>query len=226
MSAEFVPITLPSKCLPYADVDSSTIKVRPFRGKDEELITELGMGNPSKKLLEILNRVVQGVDPSILTTGDIGYILIWEAINSYSSVYPVRFMCEVCEKSIEINVDLLQLESIDLPDGFTQPQEVRIGGVPFNLRLLTLADDIAVLDFAGKNQSPYLYSYARSIVDEQTNVLGRVEILKEMSTKDFQKIKDFHSKYRHGPDMTTAYTCPKCGSEGKTLVPFRLDELI
>lgn len=220
----FVPIKLPSKCLTYPEVEA--IRIRPFRGKEEELVAELGIGNPKKKVLEVISSVLQGVKPDILTTGDISYVLLWEGINSYTKSYPLRLVCESCLQNIDVSIDLSNLDVKELPDDFKQPVEVSLSNTKVNLRLLTLKDDIAAYDYLDKSQSVYLYTFALSIVDEDTTPLDRVKILEEMSTRDLAKIRSFHERYEHGPNFSTKYECPKCGKEGKVFIPFRLDSLI
>jgi len=223
---EFVPIQLPSKCLTYPDVNPEAIRIRPFRGKEEELIAELGIGNPKKKVLEVISSVIQGVDPNILTSGDVSYILLWEGINSYTKLYPLRLVCESCSQSIDVQIDLSNLEVKELPDDFKQPMEISLSNTKVNLRLLTLKDDIAAYNYLNEFQSVYLYTFALSIVDKNMKTLDRVRILEEMSTQDLAKIRGFHEKYEHGPNFSTEYKCPKCGEKGRVLIPFRLDSLI
>lgn len=227
MNADFVSVHLPSKCLTYPDVDNELIRLRPFRGREEQLVVELSHGNPKKKLLELMKSILQGVDPEILTLGDVSYILVWEGINSYSNLYPLSLICQGCQQSIKVNIDLGELDNIELPDDFSQPCEVELSNTKVGLKLLTLKDDIQLFNLAEKGQSTYLYSYAMSMVDKDTNIEQRVEILESMDTKtDLAKIKEFHKKYEHGPDLNALYECPKCGEKGRVLVPFRLDELV
>jgi hypothetical protein len=226
MNVDFVPVNLPSKCLTYPGVEPSSVGIRQFRGREEQLVAELGLGNPKKKLLELMKSILRGVDPLILTTGDVSYILVWEAINSYSNMYPVSLVCQSCLKTIQVKIDLGEIDSKELPDDFEQPHEVEISNTKVKLRLLTLQDDVETFNFAEKGQSTYLYSYALSIVDEDIDVMARVKILESMDTHDLVKIRGFHDKFAHGPDFDVEYDCPKCGEKGRVLLPFRLDEFI
>lgn len=220
----YFPINLPSKCLVYTDVDPSKILIRTFKGKDQELISQLTLANLNKKFLVVINNVIQGIEASKLTSGDGKYVLMWETINSYGNNYPLKMICEFCLQDIEISIDLNTLEKKELPDNFKQPYKVKLSDSVVKLRLLTLGDEVDSFEFGKKGQPTYLYDYALSIVDESMNILDKVEMLRNMDVKDLNKIESFHEQFDHGPDMETNYVCPKCGGEGKVLVPFRLSE--
>lgn len=222
---QFVPIILPSKGLVYKDVDISKIRIRPFKGKDEVLIAELTLENVKKKFVTIITNVIQGIEPEKLTSGDSKYIVLWEAISSYDQDYPIKIVCEECLEDVNVVVDLGKINSVDLPDDFKQPYDVQLSDRIVQLRLLTLGDEIASFDWLKKGKSVYLYSFARSIVDENTTILDKIEMLGDMSLKDLNEIRKFHVKYDHGPDMKAPYTCPECGNEGKLELPFQLNRL-
>ena len=222
---QYIPIILPSKCLAYEGVNSSSIRIRPFKGREEALVAELALENVKKKFVTIIENVIQGIEPKKLTSGDAKYIMLWEAINSYDRDYPIKLVCENCLQKIQVVCDLGKINSVELPDSFKQPVETKLSNNVVHLRLLTVADEIASFDWTLKGESSYLYSYALSIVDENTDILDKVKMLEDMSPKDLNEIKKFHVKYDHGPDMQVSYTCPLCDYEGKLVLPFRLDKL-
>jgi len=223
---QYIPIILPSKCLTYEDVDTGSIRIRPFKGRDEALVAELTLENLKKKFVTIIENVIQGIKPEKLTSGDAKYILLWEAINSYNQEYPIQIICENCLQKVQIVCDLGKINSVELPDDFNQPVEVKLSDRAVNLRLLTIADEVASFDWAKAGKSTYLYSYVLSIVDEATTILEKIEMLEDMSPADLNEIKKFHTKYEHGPDMKVPYACSLCGYEGKLVLPFRLDEFL
>jgi len=227
MSGEqYIPITLPSKCLTYESIDADSIKIRPFKGRDEALVAELTLENLKKKFVTIIENVIQGIEPGKLTSGDAKHILLWEAINSYNRDYPIKLVCENCLQRVQVVCDLGKINSVELPDDFNQPVETKLSDKTISLRLLTITDEISSFDWAKAGKSTYLYSYALSIVDENTTIPDRMMMLENMSTDDLNIIKKFHTKYDHGPDMKVSYTCPICDYEGKLVLPFRLDELL
>ena len=223
---QFIPIILPSKCLIYEGISADSIKIRPFKGRDEALVAELTLENLKKKFVTIIKNVIQGIEPEKLTSGDAKYIILWEALNSYNRDYPIEIVCEHCLQKVQIVCDLGKINSVELPNDFKQPVEVKLSDRIVYLRLLTIADEIASFDWAKAGNSTYLYSYALSIVDEDTTILEKIEMLEDMSPKDINEIKKFHVKYEHGPDMEVSYTCPLCDYEGKLVLPFRLDTLL
>lgn len=222
---QYISITLPSKCLLYEDIDVSGIKIRPFKGRDEVLIAELNLANLKKKFVAIIENVLQGIEPEKLTSGDMKYVMLWEAINSYTRDYPVQVVCENCSQTVRVVCDLGKIDSVDLPDDFVQPVEVKLSDRKVNLRIQTVADEIAAIDWTKSGKSAYLYSLALIIVDEETTFLEKLEMLENMSPSDINEIKKFQAKYDHGPDMELPYKCSVCEHEGKLVVPFRIDTL-
>ena len=225
MSEQYISISLPSKGLAYKNVEKDKICIRPFTGKEEMLMAELNVNNVNQKLTAVLKNVLQGIDPKKLTTGDAKYIMLWEAINSYTSDFLLDVTCEQCLQSSPIKFDLTKINSVELPDEYKEPQNIELSNRVVNVRLITLEDEISAVDWVKHNKSIYLYNYAKSIVDDKLTMLDKLQMLEDMSTKDLKLIKDFHKKYEHGPDMLANYTCPLCGNEGKLVLPFRYDIL-
>ncbi len=219
---QYVLISLPSKGLAYEH--ASSIKIRPFKGKDEALIAELPSEN-LKKFVTIIKNVIQGIEPEELTSGDVQYIMLWEAINSYNRDYPIKLVCESCLQEISIVCDLGKINNVELSDDFKPPITVQLSDRTIQLHLLTLSDEIASFNWGMKGKSVYLHSYALSIVDKSSTVVDKIEMLEHMSTQDLNEIKEFHLRYNHGPDMEAPYTCPLCDYEGKIVLPFRFDKL-
>jgi hypothetical protein len=227
MSENYIPIKLPSKGKAYpADVNLSAISIRVTKGKDEKIIAEITNDNFEKKFLMLMQSVMKGIDPSILTFGDRKFVMIWLAINSISAKHPVTFACHTCLQDIEVEADLSKFEIKELPDDFVVPKEIRLSDRSVNVRLLTVGDEIKVSEYEHQGRNPWLYRYALSIVpkDKQT-VWDIVNELEEMSSADIAKIRAFHEVYDHGPVMESGYECPKCGGVGRVSVPFRLEML-
>lgn len=222
----FLPISLPSKCLPYEGIDEEDITIRAYTAKDEIYLAEINPINLESKYLLVLKEVIHGIDPKLLTLGDRLYIMIWECINSYSPTIRLSTVCSHCLNDIDISIDLRKLNQIDLPDTFHQPYSVKLSGEgkEIALRLLTIKDEIEIERFEKKHRDAHLYRYARSIVSD-TNVLSILEEIAKMSARDLAIIRTFHEKFYHGPDLNTSFTCPKCGEEDDITIPFRLDFL-
>lgn len=225
MSKEsYVPISLPSMCLMYEGVDKEKIRIRPFKGKDAQLIAELSLANVKKKFYEIIKNVLQGVEASKLTVGDARHVMLWEAINSYDREQSLTIVCEECLKKIDVSVDLGKIDSKELPENYTQPVEKKLSDGVIQLRLETLGDEIAAIEWGKSGQSTYLYSLARTVVSDK-NIIEVVKHLEEMSTQDLNVIESFPDEFPHGPDMVASYVCPLCDYEGKLEVPFQIERL-
>lgn len=231
MNENYVAVKLPSKGLVYPDLDLAknpeAIKIRTFKGRDEKLIAELSNENFEKKFVTVLRGVLQGIDPVKLTLGDRLYLVIWEAINSYSKMFAVDFECEHCWQKNTYDVDLSKLEIQDLPDDYKEPYELKLpsSGALIKCRLLRVEDVLKVNELERANQNVWLYRYALAIVNDK-GIWDNVDYLENLSTKDLMVIRAFHTKFEHGVKMTAGYECPKCGGTGTMPVPFRLEMLL
>ena len=223
MNESYLSIHLPSKCLSYEGIKPEDITIRAYQGKDAVYLAEITPINLSQKFLTVLGSVVKGIDPELLTLGDRLYIMIWECAKSYTEIIKVSTTCTHCLKDISVDVDLGKLNVITLPDNFKQPYKVTLpSGKVVNLRLLTVADEIAMEKFEEKNEDGLLFRQARSIVDDR-DILARLEELRNMDARDIATIEAFHEKFYHGPDLVTSFKCPECKKEDELDVPFRFD---
>jgi hypothetical protein len=188
---------------------------------DEIFLAEVNPTNLYHKYSVLLKNAMIGIDPCLLTVGDVQYIMIWEYAKSYGGVVTEKTMCSECLNDIEINVDLRELDVINIPDGFVVPHQVHLpdSGVDVNLRLLTVGDEIAN---GSSGSMGLIYKCARTVVDDR-NMADRIDFLGKLRAIDLATIRAFHEKYYHGPNMNTKFICPKCGKEDTIDVPFRLD---
>jgi hypothetical protein len=217
-------VELPSKLLTYKDVEE--IKLRSLTGNDEKIIAYSNPSNLEVKFVDMLKTVVDGIDPLQLTFGDRTYLLLYLTVDSYGKEYgPVSFYCDNCFQEIHEIIDLNSFDVIKLPENFKQPYEVKLSTTSVYLRLLTVADEIKVLEKETENKNAWLYRYALTMVDQSKNIVEKEKFLENLSLKDLALIKAFHRKFEHGPDMVAKYKCPLCGGEGRVSVPFRFEML-
>lgn len=222
----YLPINLPSKCFPYEGVNPEDITIRAYTAADEIFLSEINPNNLESKYLMVLKDVLRGIDPKSLTLGDRLYIMIWEYIKSYSSTVKLPVMCSHCLAENTVPIDLLNLEKICLPDNYQQPYKVTLPdkGKEIPLRLLTIEDELAIERYEKQHRNGHLYRFARSVVSE-SDILAVLSDIEKLSAKDFAKIRAFQTKFYHGPDMDTKFTCPQCGEEDDVNIPFRLEFL-
>ena len=223
----YTNINLPSRCRVYEGVSEDQVKIRTLKGKDEKLIAELTIDNAERKFVMLMRNLIQGIDPMKLTLGDRQFIILWEAINSFSTRLPYELQCSVCTMKSDIDVDLTKIEYNELPEGYSEPYEVKLSdGTIVKLRSLTVEDEIKVMDLEKGNKNTYLYKYALGIVDENRGVWDNVRFLEELNVRDLAVIRQFYEKFYHGPIMKYAYTCPNCGAGEVAAIPFQLDLLL
>jgi len=217
-------IQLPSKFIPY---DKKEFRMRTFVGADEKLLASITYDTLEQKFAEVLKNCSEGIDPKELTAGDRMYLLIWQAIHSYSKDYEADYVCEHCLENIHVNIDLSQLEVKELPDDYKEPYPVKLSdGTEVNLRLFRVKDEIQIARYEKNNKDSWLYHYATSIVDDSKNIMEKVLMLEKMPTRDLAVIRAFHEEFVHGPIMQYKYTCSNCGGEGLMPVPFRLELIL
>jgi len=219
----YLSINLPSKCLPYEGVDPASITIRAYTAEDEIYLSEINPSNLEAKYLKVLQKVLKGIDPEALTLGDRLYIMIWEYIKSYSPEVKLPVVCSHCLAESTVLIDLTNLNRVELPDTYTQPHKVMLPDKQkeISLKLLTLADEIAIEKYEKQNENGHIYRFAKSVVSD-ADILSVVCDLEKLSAKDFAKIRAFQTKYYHGLDMNTTFVCPKCGEEDEINVPFLL----
>ncbi len=216
----FFPINLPSRCIQYG-VNPDSIKIRSYIGMDEIFLAEVNPTNLYHKYSMVLKNVLIGIEPNLLTIGDMQYIMVWEYIKSYGGILIEKTICNECLEDIDIEVDLKELDVVSIPDGFSIPCSVYLpdSGISVNLRLLTVGDMIAGDNHGNMN---LIFKCARTIVDDK-NMADRIDFVGKLKAIDIATIRAFHEKYYHGPNMTTKFVCPKCGKDGVVEVPFRFD---
>lgn len=218
-----VNITLPSKCLVYKDVDSSKIFIRTLKGKDEKLISELSMDNFDRKFIQVLANVLEGIDPKQLTLGDRKYVMLWLAIQSYSSKHPISFTCSSCLSKLEMEADLSTLAIKTLPEDFVEPYAMTLSdNSTVNLRLLRVKDELDLADLEKAGTNIWLYRVAMSMVGPES-IVEKNAFLENLGVIDIAKIRSFQERFDHGPVMETTFDCEKCGVTGKVPVPFRIE---
>lgn len=216
-------VNLPSRCRVY-DVDPASITIRTLKGKDEKIIAEITSDNLVLKMNQLLENVLEGIDPRKLTLGDRQYLLLWLAANSYGKDYPVDTICEGCGQQISEVVDISQLEVQYLPEDFAEPYEVKLSdGSSVFMRLFRVEDELSILEWEAQGKNSWLYRYALTIVDQSKNVLEKIEFLENLEARDIAKIRAFHEKFDHGPIMESKYECKYCGFKGVMDVPFRIE---
>jgi len=223
MSDQFFPVELPSKCLPYLGIKQGDIQIRSYTGEDEQILAQINPSNLERNFLQVMNRIVKGIDPKNLTLGDRSYLIILEYINSYCEKIKVKSACSHCMNPVEFEVDLRKLHVTTLPDNYHQPTPVvlPVSNKTVNLRLLTVADEIEIEKYQQQVGDAYLYRWARSI--DGVDPVAQTMEMKSWPTRDTARVRLFHEEHFHGPDSTINLPCPKCGQEEEVLVPFRLD---
>lgn len=225
MSDKFLPIKLPSRCLTY-DVNPEDIQVRPYTGADEIFLSEINIINCNVKFLEVLKRVVRGIDPGQLTFGDKLYLMVWEYINSYTEMVHEVDVCSHCLKTVSYPVDLREMEYTTLSEDLVLPLPISLpNGEKLYVRVLTIEDEIRIEKYSEDHSDGYLYKLALQLVDEKKDVMARMEYLESAGSVVTAKVRYAAQSLYHGPSFRYVGKCPSCGEEEEIDVPFRFEFL-
>jgi len=223
----FEALSLPSKGKPYKDFDPANVTIRPLIGKDEMVLAEISRDNVEKKFNVLIENVTTGLDPKKLTLGDRRYILVWLAMKTYGSKFPVELVCDNCLLNISTEIDMSTFNLKELPDNFEHPYPLKLSDDRIlYLRLMTVTDEINASDYEKRFGNAWIFRFAQVIVDQEKTLPEKVRLLENLPGREFQLVKAFHEKFDHGPEMEAPYECPKCGGEGRVSVPFRIEHLL
>lgn len=210
--------------LPSGSLVAKKVKIRSMLGKDERLIAEINSQNYERKTAELLKALTEGVDVMNLTEKDELYLLLWVAVNSYSSSFPIEAQCEHCFANFKQDVNLAKFPVKTLTEGFVEPVKVKLStGDEVGVRLSRVRDVISVSDFerAHTGDSAWLFAHAVTIENGKT-VIENMKMLGDLPAKDLVMIRKVQEEAEHGVKMVAPYKCSVCGGSGEIPVPFRL----
>lgn len=222
----YVPVKLPSRCKPYEGVNPDNIKIRSFLGKEELIISGITKQNYDKRIVELLESVLQGIDANVLTLGDRLYLLIWEAMNSYGDEKKVAYKCETCGLDLVDGIKLSEIENEEWPEdpALVYPAEITMSdGKKFTYRLLNNQDSIKISEWEAFGKNSHLYKYALSLSRSGMTLLEITNYLETVPSADLSLIRKMEGSFRHGPILEKKYVCKHCDSEGRIFLPFRLE---
>jgi hypothetical protein len=243
---EFVDFPLPSKGKVYPS-GLSSVKIRPTKTTEEKFLRTIARGSSdfnekiSKYIGLITNFSELGLDPIELTVPDQLALLIYSRILSKDTVnYPTEVACPSCGKVSRKVINLMELKVIELPDDYTEPQEIclPLHDLYLGVRLLRIKDHMNVADFhrtmlavnndLGDTEADHEGLYASIITSVRKNeekislsYSDRRELLKELDARSFNLIVEYQDKYYHGYDLKVSLDCPHCLN--KNIVEFGLD---
>lgn len=221
MSDNYLPINLPSGNIPYP---TNQVKIRPYTGEDEILLSQMNEENLDEQYQEMLRRTISGVDPDLITVGDRLYVILWQFINSYSNTMPVKYICSHCLREVSVQAKLNEIETTDLPEDFEYPKKIKIQEKEIEVRFLTCGDLLEVERYSKSHDDGHIFQYALCFDYDGMNFEQKKDFLKK-NLRALAAIRVFQEKYYHGPTMEVKVKCPKedCGKEEMISIPFRFD---
>lgn len=116
-------IKLPSNCLFYRSGDQ--IKIRPMNLEDEKAIA-ISKGKVEDPINLMLSRCVEGVDIKDLLIIDKLWLIFNLRAISYGDIYKAIAICSKCQAENPLDIPLLSLPVIPLPDDYKNPTEVEL----------------------------------------------------------------------------------------------------
>lgn len=192
-------INLPSRCLPYPGVDPRSITLRPYTGGDVEAMASTPSDKPETKHAKVLERVLKGISPYDMTEGDRLFCLLWLTINTFGPIYPMMAECVTCGEMSGVDADLSQLDTIKLPEDYTEPNMT--SGEPIRLPRVK---DLVEAERLGTH--PWIATVA-SCLDPKEKFEDRVKRVHDMPLQKAKDIFDFCLKHQHGPVLQWKWEC-------------------
>jgi len=233
----FELVQLPSRGLLYPEgwVDEEgRISVRPMTVKEEKIMATARLAKQGKSIDMILKNCIEkdDIDTHELLSGDRSFLLYHLRCISYGAYYEFKLKCPNCDTNINSNIDLNELGTIYLDDGFEEPISFKlpISGHTVEYRLARGKDEIAVL----KERQRRLNNYGADQIDNSLteryllqvisvdDITDRVQIrsfIESMMAGDSAALRQDMEENTCGINTTITESCPSCGVDIESEVP-------
>ena len=200
--------------------------------EDEEILSTATKDTYSK----VLNRVIKSIlnDPPFyeqMSVHDRDFLLIWLWANNYDPIKKLMVTCGSCGHKDEHSFDLRSVEVNDIKENFVPRLKVPLStGDEIFVSMTTVADEVFAEEYTKKNPDvSYQYIlYARSI--DIGNVLKFDDkldwIRKNVKSKEFGYVKNYHNYFKFGVEPVTDYTCSACGEVTQDTIPFQAEDIL
>jgi hypothetical protein len=190
-----------------------------MRGRDEKFLADSADPNSARRFAELLRRVLVGIEPEQLTTGDRNHIMLWLIMNCYAPAGTFNIRCGECASINMETVEYVDLGTHILADDATASHSIQLGdGTELPVRMMRVADEIMLGDLPNTGELDRL---ACAIGNGQSHA-DRVKMLEGMTLPDIQKIRKWLTLVEHGPDTRFSYRCSTCDAESVAHLPITL----
>lgn len=216
-------IDLPSKGYFYPEgspLRSGQIELKYMTAKEEDILTSTNLiqkGVVLDKLMDSLI-VTKGLKSSDLLIGDLNAVMVASRILGYGKDYNVSTTCPKCGSSIQLDVDLTQLKTINEPKINSKEFKVVLPlcKKEVTLRLLTRGDEFEIekeakaLKKVNPDVSPAATTRLRSIivaVDGDTSKTAIWNLVDTMLVRDVQYLREQYKEMVPDVDFSIDTSC-------------------
>ena len=217
---------------------SGQLELKYMTAKEEDILTSTNLIANGTVIDELLKSLIvhKGVKSVDLTTGDVTAVLLAARVLAYGKDYDVQFQCESCEETVEVSVDLTQLESPDKlvdADDDGHHQFTTDSGLDIVIKTLSRGDELKV----EKDNKIVDTKYNKRVSSEVTSRLKKIVVsingetdknilntmIDNLIVKDSRKIREELAKINPTIDMMVEFTCDSCGHIMKGGMPIGVD---
>lgn len=225
-------------CYPFYKKDKvdRTFKFRPMTTMEEKIRLSSNSFDTTAKIIQRCLETNKDVDVKQLKLIDLQFLMYKLRIETYGKDYKISTKCPHCGRTVDITIDLDELDVRLVPDEFKEPFEIGklpVSGDTLQCRLYTTEDYMKIIedgqaklekfpDYEGDPTWILEQSRRISTINGEIRPTFQVEqYVEQMHARDFQY---FDKKYdemvgSYGIDKAVEETCPDCQQKIKFILP-------
>lgn len=228
--------TLPSNAIPYNGEIPAEVTLRAMTTMDEKIrLSGTGL-NSLTSLIDACVVEPENFDSKKLKLFDLQFLMYKLRTITYGSNYKVSAYCDHCEKFVDINVNLDELEITNLDENYVEPFEV--GPLPVSGDIITCKNlsvgDLINIDKEGKRilskfkdyvgDPEFILGFKYLIVTVNGEVLPdfkKQQYVENMNAMDLRFLDLSYEKSvsNFGIDTFVIADCPSCGAPVEFSMP-------
>ncbi len=221
--------TLPSNGIPYNGEIPAEITLRAMTTMDEKIRLSSSGLNSLAALIDACVVEPEVFDSKKLKLYDLQYLMYMLRVITYGSNYKVSAYCDHCDKFVDVNVNIDELEVVKINDDYIEPFEIGplpVSGDMLTCKNLSVGDLINVdkeakrilakfKDYIGDPEFVLGFKYLIVTVNgEMLPDFKKQQYVENMNAKDLRYLDLAYDKYVSGFGINTIVTseCPVCGA--------------
>jgi len=217
---DYVELDLPTKGLFYEE--GQKIYIRPFSYDEEKMMMTASKAGSINLVDNLIRRCLQGIAVEELTIPDKVFILFKLRELSYGNEYKVNLMCEQCEHSNELVVEINKLNINYTPEDAQQLQEIHLPGC--NRKAFVIIPRVKDEKYV---TSPSLlmdniWRFVERVEDIEDRDIIR-SFIKKLPASDISILKQAIIGQDWGIDTLVKFHCLQCEAVNENSLPLNAD---